>query len=477
MKTDKKLRTNRYIFLTCLLVVLLFFAMIGYMIYFMIVQRQDVISSPYNQRTENLQAQIIRGSIMSADGKVLAETITDEEGNEVRNYPYGNLFSHVIGYTSHGQSGLESSYNYTLLSTHADLITQLSNGIRGYKNPGDNLYTTLDTTLQEAAYEALGDYQGAVIAIEPKTGKIRAMVSKPDYDPNEIDEIWSDLTEDDSSTVLMNRATKGLYPPGSTYKILTALEYITENPYSYEDFSYDCQGETVINSVKIHCYQGNVHGKENLNEAFANSCNTAFVTLGCKLERSDLLKLNKTFYFNRKIDCDLNIAKSQFKITSDSEDFELPQTLIGQGDTLITPIHNALILCAIANDGIMMRPMLVEKTTTADQVVIHEEEPQVLMELEDKTAIPVLQKMLRNVVTDGTGSVLQSDDYTVAGKTGTAENEKEDAHSWFVGYSNVDDPDLVVCVIAENTGAGSRYAAPIARKVFDAYYENQLDKK
>ncbi len=476
-RTDRKLRTNRYITRTAVLIILLFISLIAYMIWFTGVESANIISNPYNRRTENLKNQVLRGSIISADGETLARTEVDEEGNEQRVYPFDSIFSHVVGYSTHGKGGLESAYNYELMSSHIDILSQVKNAVNGDKNQGDQLITTLDSSLQEAAFDALDGYRGSIVAIEPSTGKVRAMVSKPDFNPNYIDDIWSDIVNDESSTVLLNRATQGLYPPGSTYKVVTALEYIMEHPYSYNDFEYLCEGETIIDHVKIHCYHNKEHGQENLSDAFANSCNTAFVNIGKELDRKKFIEINKKLFFSKKIDSDLSIAKSRFRITTKSQEYELPQTVIGQGDTLMTPIHNALIMCAVANDCLMMRPMLVEELTNTDGETIKTYGTDELMKIDDEDAVKEVQKMLRKVVTDGTGSSLYDDDYTVAGKTGTAENEKEEPHSWFVGYSNVENPDLVVCVIVENSGAGSEYAAPIAKEVFDSYYDHELDEK
>ena len=302
------------------------------------------------------------------------------------------------------------------------------------------------------------------------------MVSKPDFDPNELDDIWEEINSDEDNSCLLNRCTQGLYPPGSTYKLLTALEYMEENKNSYEDFEYECTGDTIVDSVHISCYEDEVHGTVDLDTAFAESCNTAFVTLGSTLNLKKFAELNEKCLFDQRIPFDLSVKKSRFDLDERSEKSEVPQTVIGQGNTLMTPFHNALLMCATANDGVLMKPYLVEKIESADGVTVKEtesEEYKTFMNAEDAKK---LQKMLRDVVTDGTGHALDTDEYTVAGKTGTAENEKEKAHSWFFGYSNVDDPDLVVCVVVENTGAGSKYAAPIAKQIFDSYYNNEMDE-
>ena len=474
-KRGKKLRTNRYIFHTSLLVMLLFLGLIGYIVKFTIYDAPDVITSPYNKRTTALSERILRGSIKSANDKVLAESSENEDGEVTREYPYEEMFAHVVGYATHGKAGLESAFNYELLASHEDLMTQLENGISGKKNTGDTIVTTLDTRLQKAAYYALEDYRGAIVAIEPKTGKVRAMVSKPDFNPNELDDIWEEINSDEDNSCLLNRCTQGLYPPGSTYKLLTALEYMEENENSYNDFKYTCTGDTIVDSVHISCYEGEVHGQVDLDSAFADSCNTAFVTLGSTLNLKKFAALNEKCLFDQKIPFDLAVKKSRFDLDERSEKSEVPQTVIGQGNTLMTPFHNALLMCATANDGILMTPYLVEKIESADGTTISETKPEEYATLMKTDDAKKLQKMLRDVVTDGTGHALNTDEYTAAGKTGTAENEKERAHSWFFGYSNIEDPDLVVCVVVENTGAGSKYAAPIAKEIFDSYYNNEMD--
>ena len=462
--------------------------LIAYLVKFTVVDSPGLIVNPYNKRNSQLDNRNIRGQINSADGMILAYTDVDEDGSEERVYEKPELFSHVLGYCSekHGKSGLEAACNFSLLTSHQSILSQMKNDLKGKKSNGDSVITTLDYRLQSAAAEALEEYvgesgKGAIVAIEPKTGKVRAMVSLPDFDPNEIDDYWDSFHEEDRSgdaSPLLNRVVSGLYPPGSTYKILTTLEYMNENPVNYSSFNYDCEGETIVNSVRIHCYKGKAHGKEDLAEAFANSCNTAFVTLGSNFNKRSFAALNRRFLFNQTIDFDLSVSKSRFYLNADSPDSSLPQTVIGQGDTLMTPFHNALIMCAVANDGILMRPQLVDQIVSYgdsdSRHTVSTTKGKSLGRLLPESSAAVLKKMLREVVTDGTGTALDTDEYVAAGKTGSAENAKEKAHSWFVGYSGGDDPDLVVCVLIENVGTGSAYAAPAAKRVFDCYYENDM---
>lgn len=442
----------------------------AYVVKFVAIDASDVITSPYNKRASNLEEIVTRGSILSADGKVLAETVT-EDGKEKRVYPFGRVFAHAVGYNIYGKAGLESVYNYDLLSSHVNIFDQIKNGITGTKNQGDMLITTLDSELQQAAYDALCGYRGAIVAIDPTTGAVKALASNPDFDPNELEDRWEEISSDEDKNALYNRATQGLYPPGSTYKILTALEFIRENPDTYKDFSFQCDSETVVNSVKIHCYENENHGKVDLSEAFAESCNTAFVTLGCQLDTERFISMNKECLYNKKIDFDLSVIRSSFPFNKESDISEMPQTVIGQGDTLTSPFHNALIACALANDGILMKPYMVSGKESEDGLTVKTIVPEEYCELMSRSESKVIGSMMREAVKTGTCSVLNTDRYQSYGKTGTAENEKEKPHSWFVGYAKEDGKKLAVCVLMENQGTGSSYAAPAAKMIFDRFFD------
>ena len=204
--------------------------MMGYFTVYSLTHEEELMNNSYNNRQQILSEQNRRGSILARDGKVLAETVVDDSGNEKRVYPYENLFAHVVGYVDKGRAGLEAQANYYLIQSSIPTVSKLKRGGSGEKNPGDCVCTTLDVELQEAAGKALGVYRGTIIALDPKTGEILAMVSRPDFDPNRISQDWETILEDEESGTLLNRATQGLYPPGSTFKIITALEYIRELP-------------------------------------------------------------------------------------------------------------------------------------------------------------------------------------------------------------------------------------------------------
>ena len=208
-KTAKRpKKKNREIMLVTWAFTILFLGMAGYITHYAMTHQQELINNSYNGRQQILLAQNRRGKIYSADGEVLAQTVEDAEGNEKREYPYQNLFSHVVGYASNGRMGVEAQANYYLINSNAPLSQKASLDISGEKYPGDDVYTTLDVELQQVASTALGVYQGAVIVTEPSTGKILAMVSKPDFNPEEIEAMWGELIADSGSSVLLNRVTQ-----------------------------------------------------------------------------------------------------------------------------------------------------------------------------------------------------------------------------------------------------------------------------
>ena len=452
----------------------MFVLLAGYMVWFNASpNREKLLNNPYNSKQDTASDRIIRGSIVTEQGAVLASTQIDYSGNEVRTYPYANLFAHTIGYASNGKAGLEASSGNVLMSSHSSLLGQLKDAKNNQKVRGDTLVVTLDPSLQQAAYYALGGFNGAVVVLEPDSGKILAMVSKPDFDPNSIAYVWDELMNDSSSSVLLNRACQGLYPPGSTFKILTALAYLRQRNGVYDDFLYDCTGVLTRGDVTITCYNNTVHGTETLKNAFANSCNTAFAQIGLDLDHDRFRRMCDQFLFNKSLPADFPCSRSTFMLQSNSVEEDKMTTSIGQGDTLITPLHLSLITSAVANSGVLMKPFLVSRIETSEGELVSQTDPEICAELMTVDEAEIIGSFMRATVTEGTAQALSWNSYSVAGKTGSAEYETggiTGTHSWFTGYSNVDDPDIVVTVIAEDGGTGSATAVPIAQQIFDAYY-------
>lgn len=449
---------------------IVFVAVAGYLAHYIYYESPEVINNSYNvKRQEILAAQTIRGDIVAQDGTVLATTVGEEQE---RYYPFGNIFSHVIGYSANGKMGVEKDANMMLVSSDISLDKKLKDDLDNRKHKGNTVYTTLDVDLQKEAYKALGMYQGAVIVTEPTSGKILAMVSKPDFDPNEIMEIWDDLIQDDESSVLVNRATQGLYPPGSTFKIITALQYIKEHPTDFEDYTFTCNGKYTSGESTINCFHGTNHGKVNFTTSFAKSCNSSFSNIGVSLDWNAFSDTLNTLYFNRKLPVTFPTKQSNVVIETDLEDGLMMQTVIGQGTTQITPIHLAMITAMVANQGEMMQPYMIERVETADGKVLKTYAPKSLGQIISQDEAQSLQKQMIAVVEEGTATRLRDLGYEAAGKTGSAEfnSSKSDSHAWFTGYTYNTDKPIQVTIIMENAGSGGEYAVPVARRIFDEYY-------
>lgn len=472
--TEPSQKNNREFAVITYLFVGIFILMMGYFAYFQVFRSEDFINSPYNARQNTFAEHVIRGEIRSADGKVLAQTVVGEDGSETRYYPYGSMFAHAVGFDSNGKSGIESFGNFSLLRSHAFFLEQVVNGLQGQKNLGDSIVTTLDYSLQETAYQALGENRGAVIVMEPATGKILAMVSKPDFDPNTISAEWDSIISntDSDNSVLVNRATQGLYPPGSTFKILTTLEYIREHP-NYQDYSYECTGSIAMEHTEIHCYDHAVHGLENLETSFAKSCNTSYANIGLGLDKKSFRQLCGSMLFQKDLPISYPSNQSSFVLTESSNSDEVTQTAIGQGKTLVTPMHMAMITAAIANKGVLMRPYVIDHTENYKGVTVKSYTGSQYGSLMAEEEAAKLQEFMSLVVSEGTGSRLNGQIYQAAGKTGSAEfsNDKSESHAWFTGYASTEEQGTIaVTVIVEKGGAGSTAAVPIAKQVFDRYF-------
>ena len=468
-KRDRKnteLKVTVYIFLAMFLALIVYFAV------FVQFKAPHQINNSYNMRQKNLAQSVIRGTIYSANGEVLAREALDHNGKEVRFYPYGNIFAHAAGFSTYGNYGLEKTANIELLTSNAPVNERVAKEMQGIRNTGDNIFTSYDPALQTAAYQALGNYKGAVIAMEAKTGKVLAMVSKPDYDPNTVADEWEEISQNEEESPLLNRAVQGLYPPGSTFKIVTALEYIREHPEDFTDYSYSCTGHITAEDADIECYHGSVHGTVDLKASFAKSCNCSFANIGLAADIAVFSDTADKLLFNRVLPLDREYKRSSFNLSSLSDTEERMQSAIGQGKVLVTPMHMALITQAVANDGMMMKPLEILRQENYLKDVIKEYGPEEYKRVMSADEAHILKEYMKEVVLTGTGRKLNGLSYTVAGKTGSAEygSEKGKSHAWFTGFCDTDDPDIVVTVIMEGAGSGSDYAVPVAKRIFDAYY-------
>lgn len=466
-----KSKNREYVVVTYLFL-FLFLALILYFIYYMVFQSESFINNPYNSLQNLFSEHVIRGDIETADGYVIAQTKVNNEKEETRVYPYDELFAHAVGYTGNGKTGLENQANFLLLRSHSFFGGQLIHDIKNEKNQGDTVVTTLNYNLQKTAYEALGNYDGAIIVMEPKTGKILTMVSKPAYDPNEIADKWNEIIEGDSS-VLVNRATQGKYAPGSVFKMITLLEYYRENGKAVNDFTFDCDSTYSYGGKTIHCASDKEHNEEDLIAAFANSCNSSFAKLSLDLNIATYQETCESLLFNQNLPIAFESGQSRFELKEDAGSALVMETGIGQGKTLVSPLHMLLIASAINNKGTLMTPYLIDSVKNTNGDVVKEYEPMVNQSLLTAEEAAFLEEYMRAVVTSGTANKLDCEEYEAFGKTGTAQvsDTTDQTNAWFVGYAKQEGfEDIAIAVIVEDSGSGKKYAVPAAKKVLDAYY-------
>ncbi len=471
---DWRKGANRSIFFITCFFSFLFFGLIAYIAWFIYFEAPGRMGNPYNARMEVFDSRYLRGKIISSDGEILAETEVDANGKETRVYPFGEAFAHVLGYSTRGKTGLESLANFYLMESSSNPFSIFLDELRERKSQGDNVTCTLDSGLQIAAKNALGERAGAVVCMEPSTGRVLAMVSFPGFDPNTVSREWEDLTSPDNhSGNLLNRATQGLYPPGSTFKTVMALEYFREHPGNPEAFHFVCDGEYREGSRQdyvVHCYSGESHGEEDLGKAYAYSCNAAFAYLGTKTDPEKLRELSDSLFFNEELPIALPSAKSSMPVSKDTGTWLMMQSAIGQGEILVSPMHNLLITSAIANDGVLREPVFLEKVSSPAGMTVKPftaGRPRRLMRAEEAE---LLKNFMRRVVTDGTGSGFRNAEYSACGKTGSAEYMKrgeKKTDAWFTGFAPADEPTIAITVLVEDGDTGGRTAVPIAREVVD----------
>ena len=467
----KKIRSFPIIVLTTIYVVL-FVCMLGHVFYYSLNHKQEFVNNNHNTRQKILVKQNQRGKILSRNGDILAYTDKNENGGEVRVYPYDRLFAHAVGYSTKGKTGIEDIANYYLITSDIDLSHKVGYDSKGLKYPGDNVTTTLDVDLQRAAFDALGNRKGAVVVSNPKTGEILAMVSKPVFDPNTVSQDWQNMINDTSGdAVLLNRATQGKYPPGSTFKIVTTLGYLKEHPMDYGDYSFSCSGQFNYEDGRISCYHGERHGTVSLERSFAKSCNSSFANIGVGLKPETFEGVLSDLLFNRDLPLDYRYNESSATYPTDKNVSSIMQLSIGQGKTSMTPMHLNMITCAVANGGTLMKPYVVKEIKSEDGKVIKTYAPEQYASLMSGDEASIIRGFMEKVVTEGTASKLKGLSYTAAGKTGSAEfNEFKDSHAWFTGYAPADDPQICVTVIVEGAGSGGSFAVPVAKSVFDTYF-------
>lgn len=449
--------------LLTLLLVMLFALVIAYFCYSVYFYGGRWVANPYNPRISSQKQHVIMGTLTDRDGTVLA--YTDEDGQRRYNNSADTrkAVCQVVG-DSGGKvsTGADTFHAQFLLGFRSSIFERLADAFTGTTQRGDDVRLTISERLSRYISEQFPKgKRGAVVVLNYKTNEILAMVSMPQFDPTNMDAALAN----ESAGALINRATQGLYPPGSTFKIVTMASAL-ENLPDLNDFAFDCTGYYPVGNYSVT--DGSAHGVQSLSDAFAHSCNTTFAALSQDLgyemlgQTAEEMGFNENFMFS-----DLIVYNSSYPIDDLSAE-DLAWSAIGQGRVLATPLHMALIASTIANRGVMNEPRLIAQVTTAQggnrALLSHAGGRRVISE---DVANRLESEMIR-VVKSGTGKrAALNNGYTVAGKTGSAEasNDKSiESHAWFVGYITNDNAPYAVCVLVENGGSGGGVAAPLARK-------------
>lgn len=459
---------TRLIVLLCA-VGLLFLCLVGYLTYIEIFSKDKFINNSFNQRQWKLEEDTLRGEIVDREGVVLARSIMSDDGkSQIREYPYKDLYTHVIGYTSkiYGRSQIELNYNKQLAGlTDAGALSGLTEQISGTKT-GDTVTLTISNRLQRVAANAMRGRHGAVVAIQPQTGEVLCMLSNPSFMPDSVSlqEKWSTLTDDENSP-FVSRATNGLYAPGSIFKTIL-LSAALEN--GFEDIMFEDNGEFVVGNKTFKNSGNKAHGNIDLKQAYAVSSNVAFMQLGEQLGEALVKEYMEKFRIGDKIPFDISVASSRFDYEEKLGKGDFAQLCIGQGKLLVTPMQMALMTSAVANDGIMQKPYLVSKVTNSLGITVESTKPQIMDRVLNASTANKVAEYMQNVVDSGTGYNARISGIDVAGKTGTAENEIENKeHTWFVGFAPKDNPTIAVAVVCEYSGnTGGSDGAPVAAALF-----------
>ena len=448
----------------------LFAVLIANLTVIMLVQADTYKTMPNNNHTIAHAQESERGVIYTNDGTVLAQSVYNEEtGKYDRYYPAGTLASHIVGYSSvqYGTAGLERTYNEVLQGTRVHATwTDVIDDLSGKGTRGNDIRLTIDAGLQQAAQDALGSYNGACVVINPKTGAILAMASNPTYAASDVEL----LLESQDGDALVNRATQALYAPGSTFKMVT-LTSAFENDVAKEKTKFKSPGSMKIGNGKVTNFAEHDYGTITLARAMELSSNTVFGQVGEKLGAAALVRSSEAFGFNQTLDFDTELVKS---LMPDPDEMTVWETAwaadgqpVGEHKSPAGPqtsvLQMAMVGCAIANDGVIMKPYLVDSIYDADGQMTQQTNPITYSRAMSSNTATRVRTVMEGVITNGTAAGVSVGNVTLAGKTGTAETGKDVDDSWFVCMGPTDDCDVVVAMVLEEAGesAATWAAVPV----------------
>jgi peptidoglycan glycosyltransferase len=451
--------------------------------YLQVVRAQDLHNDPNNPRLILEEYSRERGPILVGDKTVAYSVKTNDRLEFLRKYAQGPLYAPATGFYSivYGASGVEAKENSILAGTDDSLfVRRFIDQLTGDQIKGGSVQLTLNAKAQKAAYDGLHGRRGAVVALDPATGAILAMVSSPSYNPNLLSShdtakdraAYKRLTKDPDKPML-DRALRETYPPGSTFKLVTAAAALESGKFKRDTKVFNGPKlDLPQTSVDLPNFDGqscSASGQATLEDALKRSCNAAFGKVGLELGAKALREQAEKFGFNRAFDVPIITARSRFPQSPDAP--QTAQSAIGQFDVRATPLQMAMVAATIGNRGVLMSPFLVREVRAPDLSVLNRTRPHELGQAISAQTADTLAQMMVTVVEQGTGSNAQIPGVSVGGKTGTAQQDKNrKPHAWFVSLAPINDPKVAVAVVLEDGGgaaevSGNQLAAPIAKAV------------
>ncbi|MCL5057343.1 MAG: penicillin-binding transpeptidase domain-containing protein [Actinobacteria bacterium] len=479
----------------------IFAVLVVYLGYLNVVVGPKLSTDPHNRRLAAAEKGMTRGTIYDRQDVVLAEDRV-VKGVKKRVYPFGPDTAHLLGFVSqrYGRTGVESTFDsYLLALDDAGKIQALVDRVLGRPRYGYDITLSVDSRLQKKAASLLAGRSGAVVALDPRTGAVLAVSSAPSFDPETVEDVvrtekvnkngklaevnitgYDVLKGQTDSAPLLNRASRGIYPPGSTFKVITGAALLESKPELLNSKKV-CQGSITVDGFVLK--DTGVHGNVDFNSAMAVSCNTYFAGQALDLGEENLKKAARSFGFSPigydaggRIRGDYPVQGGEIPFNPGTMPSggiggaELASTAIGQGRTLVSPFQMALVAAGVANGGAIMRPYTLERVTGRNGRAIYKKPgPEVYANAVSAQTARLLADAMEQCVKRGTGAQASVPGVRVAGKTGSAQNPHGQTHAWFIGFAPAENPAIAVAVVVENAGGGGNVAAPVARELMRLY--------
>jgi peptidoglycan glycosyltransferase len=452
-------------------------ALVANLTYVQVVRAEVLSNDVRNTRNLERELRAERGAVLTRDGAVLARSVQQPSGVFARTYPAGSLAAHVIGYYSprYGRAGIEAAMN-DVLAGHRSFATfqDVMDDALGRPVPGNDVVLTIDSRIQRAAEAALAGRRGAVVVVEPRTGAVLALASSPTYQPGTVDSQWATLSKG-AAAPLIDRGISSLYPPGSTFKVVTLTKVLSSGVADPQTV-LPAPGVLQVGGGRVTNFEGAGYGSATLRDATRSSINTVYAQLADQLGPSRLVDQARAFGMDKPVPFELDVRPSLMPAPEAMTKWETAWAGVGQPvgsgavkGPVVTALQMALVAAGVANGGVVMKPHLVDHTADPSGRPITTTSPQAWTTATDPRTAATVRDLMVDVVRSGSGTRASVEGVTIAGKTGTAEVGKGiEPNAWFIAFGPAKEPTVAMAIVIENGGVGGRVAAPLAKRVLEA---------